>query len=298
MQAWPLYKKIQVTQTRVMEWYYHYGGKVAVNFSGGLDSTVLLDLARRAFPEIRACFVQTGLEYKEIKDFVSSMPNVTWLHPEIPFNKVIKEYGYPVISKEVAKRIYYARKGSEWAIRHLRGLNKDGTQSKYMQRYVKWAHLVDAPFLVSEKCCEITKLRPMRKFTKETGCLPIVGTLAAESFRRQGAFLASGCNGFNKKLPSSQPLSFWGKENILEYLLMTKIPYARIYGDIAADPKTGKLTTTGAKRTGCAYCMFGCHLEKGTNRFQLLARTDPNLYDYCINKLGCGVVLDYIGVPY
>lgn len=26
--------------------------------------------------------------------------------------------------------------------------------------------------------------------------------------------------------------------------------------------------------------------------------THPQQYDYCINKLGCGAVLDYIGVPY
>ena len=47
MQAWPLERKIRVTQAKIIEWYHHYGGKVAVSFSGGKDSTVLLDLARR-----------------------------------------------------------------------------------------------------------------------------------------------------------------------------------------------------------------------------------------------------------
>jgi len=298
MQAWPLQKKIQVAQTRIMEWYYHYDGKVAVNFSGGLDSTVLLDIARRIFPDIRACFVQTGMEYIEIQDFVESVSNVTWLYPEMPFNRVIKEYGYPVISKEVAHRIYYARKGSPWALQHLQGQNKDSTFSKYNQRYMKWAHLIDAPFLISGKCCDISKLRPLRCFTKETGCMPIVGTLASESFRRQSAFLAVGCNGFSKKEPSSQPLPYWSKADILEYLLITKIPYSSIYGDIVYDSKTGKLNTTGAERTGCSYCMFGVHLDKKPNRFQQMAATHPEQYDYCINKLGCGAVLDYIGVAY
>ena len=91
----------------------HYG--VSVSFSGGKDSTVLLDLARRAFPDIPAVFVDTGLEYPEIRDFVKSIPKVTWLRPEIPFPRVIETYGYPVISKEVAHRIYYARRGSTWA---------------------------------------------------------------------------------------------------------------------------------------------------------------------------------------
>ena len=146
MQAWSLARKIQVTQTRILEWYMHYGGKVAVSFSGGFDSTVLLDLARRTYPDIRAAFVQTGMEFTEIQDFVDSIPNVTWLYPETPFNKVIKEHGYPVISKEVARRIEYARRGSDWAVKHLQGCMKDGTPSKFNKRYMKWAHLVDAPF--------------------------------------------------------------------------------------------------------------------------------------------------------
>ena len=44
--------------------------------------------------------------------------------------------------------------------------------------------------------------------------------------------------------------------------------------------------------------MFALHLEKKPNRFQRMALTNPKQYDFCINKLGCGRVLDYTGVPY
>lgn len=47
MQSWDLDRKIQVTTARIMEWYEHYNGLVYVAFSGGKDSTVLLDLVRR-----------------------------------------------------------------------------------------------------------------------------------------------------------------------------------------------------------------------------------------------------------
>lgn len=46
------------------------------------------------------------------------------------------------------------------------------------------------------------------------------------------------------------------------------------------------------------FCGFGVHLEKGENRFQRMALTHPKQYDYCINRLGLGEVLDYIGVDY
>ena len=88
MQAWPLERKIRVTQAKILEWHHHYGGKIAISFSGGKDSTVLLDLVRRAFPDVPAVFVDTGLEYPEIREFVKTVPNVTWLRPEIPFSKV------------------------------------------------------------------------------------------------------------------------------------------------------------------------------------------------------------------
>lgn len=39
---------------------------------------------------------------------------------------------------------------------------------------------------------------------------------------------------------------------------------------------------TGCERTGCVYCAFGAHLEKGQTRFQRLAVTHPPLYEHCI----------------
>lgn len=79
MQAWSLERKIRVTQTRIIEWYLHYNGKVAVSFSGGVDSTVLLDLARRIYPHLGAVFVNTTMEFPEIISFVKSFENVTML---------------------------------------------------------------------------------------------------------------------------------------------------------------------------------------------------------------------------
>lgn len=297
MQAWPLERKIQVTQAKIIEWYVHYKGKVAVSFSGGKDSTVLLDLARRAYPDIMAVFVNTGLEYPEIQSFVRTVPNVAWLRPEMPFMKVIEAYGYPVVSKEVARRVYYARKGSAWARMHFQGKNRDGSDSKFAQRFVRWAYLLDAPFPISDQCCSVMKERPLDRFTKEKGYAPIIGTMACESARRRRAYLMNGCNAYIKTRPSSQPISFWLEQDVLQYLKLTGIPYASgIYGSICE--KNGRLVTTGARRTGCMFCMFGVHLEKRPNRFEQMALTHPKQYGFCIDRLACGRVLDYIGAAY
>jgi len=303
MQGLPLEVKIAKTKLRIREWYDHWNGDVYVSFSGGKDSTVLLDLVRQEHPDVEAVFVDTGLEYPEIRKFVETKENVKWLKPKMRFDEVIKKYGYPVISKDVALRIYYAKRGSPWAIYALQGLEKDGTQveNAFKKRYIKYAYLLDAPFDISEKCCGIIKENPMKEYGKQSCKKPFTGIMAEESQRRQQSYLNNGCNAFESKSPISNPLGFWTERDILEYLYTYKIPYASIYGDIVLEGE--KYKTTGADRTGCMFCMFGCHLDKGINKFQKMKETHLKMYDYCIKSvedggLGCGKVLDYIGVKY
>ena len=110
LQSLPLERKIQITQTRIIEWYQHYDGQVCVSFSGGKDSTVLLHIARKLYPGIPAVFSNTGLEYAAIQRFVKTYDNVDIIVPQMRFDEVISTYGYPIIGKEVAEAIHYARR--------------------------------------------------------------------------------------------------------------------------------------------------------------------------------------------
>lgn len=111
MQALPLSLKIRLTQSRIRTWVNEFGSDgVYVSFSGGKDSTVLLHIVRQMYPEVEAVFCDTGLEYPEIREFVKTFDNVTWLKPKMNFKKVIEIYGYPFISKEVSECVYGARK--------------------------------------------------------------------------------------------------------------------------------------------------------------------------------------------
>ena len=115
LQALPLNLKVALTKQRIREWVHQYGEDgVYISFSGGKDSTVLLHLVRESYPDIPAVFVDTGLEYPEIRAFVKTFDNVVWLKPEKNFREVIQDYGYPMISKEVSERVYYAQKYVEW----------------------------------------------------------------------------------------------------------------------------------------------------------------------------------------
>lgn len=320
MQSLPLEAKIQATKRRIREWYEHFDGQVYVSFSGGKDSTVLKHIVDSMYSDVPAVFVNTGLEYPEIHKFVREVKDgkyecfnsdVEIIRPEMRFDEVLKTYGYPVVSKETAERIYYAKQGKNWAINCMNGLNPDGTESEFKKRMLKWKFLIDAPFNVSHKCCNVMKKSPAKKYEKESGRLPIFGTMTHESALRKTQWMKVGCNAFGGKRPRSAPLSFWTEQDVLEYIVKYEVPYASIYGRIREE--NGKLRTTGEDRTGCVFCMFGCHLEKEPNKFQRLKETHPKQYEYCINGgeydeegqwrpskegLGIGKVLDYIGVKY
>lgn len=129
LQAMPLDMKVAHTKARIREWVREYGiDGVFVSFSGGKDSTVLLHIARQMYPNIKAVFVDTGLEYPEIRQFVKTFDNVEILRPKMRFDEVIKKYGYPIISKEIAECVYGARRFLEEQL---------GGGRKYQYRYEK-----------------------------------------------------------------------------------------------------------------------------------------------------------------
>ena len=287
MQSLPLEAKIAKSQLRIREWYDYWNGQVYVSFSGGKDSTVLLHLVRSVYPDVPAVFADTGLEYPEIKEFVRSTENVTIIRPEMTFKSVIEKYGYPVISKRQAQYIREARTTNSEYLYRLRtlGIKRDGSIAQYAKISDKWLYLIDAPFKIDDKCCYVMKKQPFTIYENETGRKPYIGTMATEGKNRELNWLRHGCNAFEHKRPISQPISFWLEEDIWDYLKRYNVPYAKIYD-------------MGWERTGCMWCAFGVHLEEEPNRFQRMAKTHPDLYRYCMDKLGFAEVLSYIGVPY
>ena len=109
MQSWDLDRKIATSLTRIIEFAKHFDNQVYVSFSGGKDSTVLLDLVRKIIPDVSVVFSNTGLEYPEIQNF-ARIQGAKFVRPKMMFNEVILKYGYPIISKEVSEAIYYARR--------------------------------------------------------------------------------------------------------------------------------------------------------------------------------------------
>ena len=297
LQAQDLELKIMLTKQRIREWVTAFSSSgVYVSFSGGKDSTVLLHLVREVYPDVEAVFVNTGLEYPEIQRFVKTFDNVRILYPKKTFKQVICEYGYPMISKEVSQVISDYRKNKEtgkisYRMKRLDGTLKDKNGNKSLFCCEKYKPIVDTDFQLSNKCCDIMKKAPLHLFEKEYEKKPIIATMTEDSRARETAWLNTGCNVFDSKYQMSKPMSFWTNQDVLQYIKENNIKIPSVYGDICND-KNGqlafddcacKLYTTGCDRTGCIFCGFGAHLEKGEGRFQRLKRTHPKQYDFCIN---------------
>lgn len=367
MQSLSLQGKIGMTRTRIKGWINEYGEDgVYVSFSGGKDSTVLLHIIREVMglKEIPAVFVDTGLEYPEIREFVKTFDNVVWLKPKMNFKKVIEKYGYPFISKEISGVIEETnqflqkikKKGVEvpedvygflyeqWEkgidygyphkmpVRVLQMIGKvphkkngvyTGELSQMFNRS-RWGFCLNMPYgQLSNKCCAVMKKQPMKKYTHETGRKPITAQMASESMARQSQWLKKGCNAFEATHPISNPMAFWTEQDVLEYIKKYDIPICSVYGDIVEDTSNTdtiegqmrfddlssdlwsdeleqpKLKTTGCDRTGCMFCGYGCHLEKGEGRFERMKQTHPKQYEWIMKPwdeggLGYKDVIDWI----
>ena len=303
----PLDQKIELTQQRLEEWYDSY-----ISISGGLGSRVLLDVANQGGWKTKkpTLYVDTGLDLKGVKRIATQYADYI-VRGKMNFKDVILKYGYPVISKSQAMALKKLREynlSDKYRNKLLNG-DERGSMGKVSEQF---KYLIDAPFKISGECCIILKERPAVKFEKENEVSPITAEMVEESSNRKVVYLQNGCNMWNLNRPKSTPMAFWTQQDLLEYVLKRKLDIAPEYGEIKQDC-FGKYYTTGEQRTGCAFCLFGCHKEKQPNRIQRLYEIDRKRYEYCVgggefnsegmwvpnNKgLGLGFVMDYMGIEY
>ena len=331
--------KRQYAEIRAWEFYNH--PEIAGNAYcaiGGLDSITLFLFLRSIGIDVPGVSV-SSLEDASIQRVHKAL-GITrlsaakkkdgrpWTKPE-----VVKTFGWPILSKEIAGKIDLLQHPSEdnKTVRHAIITGETGEYGGWqkesrMRLSQRWLDLFGgadaegaalgykaAPFAVSDKCCYYLKEKPCNDFAKETGRYPYMGLMASEGGRRQKALMMHGCNYISPGTKRSAPFAIFDRDDLLHLALEmddwyqdhwqefsdihldTIVPaiYGRI--DKGAD---GKLMTTGAQRTGCSVCCFGLHMEKRPHRFDKLYQTNPKEWEFWMIQMGLGKVLEYIGVEW
>lgn len=276
-QAWPLNIKIKKSINTIERFYEMCGGAVYIS-KGGVDSNLIEWLVKQsAYAGKIECVCVASVEPVENIKHNFQLGNKL-LKSDISKKKVIEDWGYPLISKQVAMAISrYERTKLDWVKeKRLNGyigrngkLIRDGSIPK------KYKEFIYAPFELSEKCCDKTKKKPLKKYEKDTGKYPITGELAEESRDREKEYLKHGCIMHEKKRPKCTPIGFWTAQDVIQCIYENNIPIPTIYGEVIK-LEDGSFKFSGEQRTGCECCAFG--LVQDPQRFERLRGRKPNLY--------------------
>lgn len=153
--------------------------------------------------------------------------------------RVIQEFGFPVISKEVAAKIELLQNPSEKnkTVRHAiitgetgeyGGWQKDSNM-KLKQRWLELfggyenenegCNYQKPDFLVSSKCCYYLKEKNCDNWGKEHNSVPFLGLMASEGGRRAKSLRMNGCNYFGKSTIRSAPFAIFHRQDILTLAL-------------------------------------------------------------------------------
>lgn len=255
---WTLNQKIDHSLYIIDSFISQYPNSL-VSFSGGIDSTIMLFLVRMLDKNKKGLFVNTTNEHVEIIQFIKRIDNIETILPKITFSKVVEQYGFPLISKEISQWVWEARHTKSEKLKNIRSI----------QIPDKWKFIMNAPFNITHKCCDILKKRPMQKYNKDG---IFIGTMASESRLRKFSYLKTGC--INLKQNKATPLSIWTKQDIWKFQKQNKIEYCDIYDK-------------GESSTGCAYCGFGCQFDR--TRFLRLKYREPKRFIQMMNLKNNGI---------
>ena len=283
---------------------------------GGLDSITLFKFINEYCQYDVPGISVSCLEDKSIQA-VHKQLGIEELKPLKSKVEVLKEFGYPILSKEIANKIALLQNPTEKnaTVRHAIITGETGEYGGYrkntrMKLSQKWLNLFSGyenenegvnyrkpDFKVSDKCCYYLKEKPCDDWAKEHNSVPYLGLMASEGGRRQKSLMINGYNYFGATTIRSAPFAIFSRQDLLQLALDLNVPVPEIYGKIERKPD-GTLYTTGAQRTGCSFCGFGIQLEKRPHRFDRLYESNPKEWEFWMNEMGWGHVLDYIGIEW
>ena len=152
---------------------------------------------------------------------------------------IIQEFGFPVLSKEVAAKIELLQNPTEKnkTVRHAIITGETGeyggwqtdSRMKLSQKWIELfggyaneeenVHYQTPPFKVSSKCCYYLKEKPCDEWAKAHNSVPYLGLMASEGGRRAKSLRLHGCNYFGESVIRSAPFAIFNRQDLLTLAL-------------------------------------------------------------------------------
>lgn len=247
--------------------------KIAVSYSGGSDSDIVLDLIELVKPpeggEIKYVFFDTGLEWdatiRHVKETAEKYDvKIERLRPKKTIPIAVKEYGVPFFTKECSEKIKYlqdhdfnfttgfpdpipkCKTGWEWwvNIKPRYGIGRQLYLKDYMMEH-------PPTFKISKRCCDFAKKSVAKQLFKTWPfTLGIDGQRQAENGVRASRFDSCFSPDLAKGYSEFRPLFFWNDDDKFQYKQWRNISYSDCY------------ELWGFKRTGCVGCPFNTFVEE------------------------------------
>jgi len=282
LQNLPLYKKVKLSKLYIEKYIKDNNGMVYGSFSGGKDSTILKDLYESVDSSIPSVFCNTTNEQKEILEFVKKQDNVVYMLPKMGFVKIIKNYGFPMISKMTCRKINTFKKPTD------KNIGVRTTWSDKKSKFAlaeKYKFLIDEDFDITSKCCDILKKEPFRRYEKETSRKPISGIMTDESKQREESIINGGIINNN----TCCPLAFWKEQDIWDYAKINNIRFSENYYDRIFN----NTLVFADKRSGCEYCLMGFKFDKSNlfsqNRLEKAKIVNPKKFNRIMSIKNNGI---------
>ncbi len=258
-QALPLQGKVDMAVALIRQGLEH--GAPSLAWSGGKDSTVLLDLVRKLVPDIPVVWNNTGVEFPETYPFIKRLWDEWHLNLHIAKPEpgkdmwwCVQEFGWPLFGKDIRRSTDHHMK------RRLSNRKRKAAAVGRMSSY----------------CCDYLKERPSTKIQRALGVkVVMLGNLVAESRMRWWAWLDRGAlyYGKKRKMWVVWPLWAWTDKDIWEYHREFSLPHCKIYD-------------MGHKRNGCWPC--GMDIGIPGNHLSRLRVSHPKLWRFLMVDKGLG----------
>lgn len=234
---------------------YDLENNAYLSFSGGKDSTVLHYLLDLALPgnKIPRLFINTGIEYEYIVDFVKKLEQkdsrIQIVNSNVNIKKMLEIEGYPFKSKEHSLKLGEWQKGSiaksNIYYKEMSGKSRYACPKKLLYQYER-----NFKLRLSDKCCYRLKKDISHKWEKENKKhILMTGMLAEEGGQR--ANLINCIITKKDKVVKFHPLLVCSTDFENYFIEKYDIELCKLY-----------YPPFNFKRTGCKGCPYSLDLQE------------------------------------